>query len=257
MSDSLVAGAIGGSALVGGITSLFGSSQEANAAKQAANLAQQRYLTTRGDLAPYTAAGVNMLQPLQTLATSGPTGGGPDYVSQAAAMQPGQMTEAQLQATPGYQFTLDQGLKAVQNSAAARGLGVSGASLKGAATYATGLADSTYKDQFAIAQQRFSDVLGLNAAQQGNLTNQFNRLSGVATLGENAGAQTGSIGANLANTSANMLNQAGIDTAAGTQGVGSAATSAAQSYLNYNNYNNMLQTIQNQTTGGYTLSAPM
>ena len=249
---AFAAAAIGGSSIIGGITSLIGSSQTASAANKAANLSQQRYTTTRGDLLPYTQAGQNMLQPLQTLATSGPTGGGPDYVGTAASMQPGQMSQAQLEATPGYQFTRSQGLNALAGSQAARGLGVSGAALKGATTYATGLADSTYKDQFNIAQQRFSDVLGLNAAQQGNLTNQFARLSGIATIGENAGAQTGSVGANLAATAGNYLNQAGIDTAAGTSGIGSAATGAAQSYLNYNNYQNMLSTIgANRATGAY------
>lgn len=62
-------------------------------------------------------------------------------------------TLAQLQATPGYQFSLDQGLKATQNSAVSRGLGSSGAALKGAADYATGLAQSTYASQAQIYQQ--------------------------------------------------------------------------------------------------------
>jgi hypothetical protein len=84
------------------------------------------------------------------LAQSGPTAGGPDYIAQAAGERPLQMTQAQLEQTPGYQFTRDQGLKMTQSAAAARGLGVSGASLKGAATYATGLANTTYKDQFNL-----------------------------------------------------------------------------------------------------------
>ncbi len=53
-----------------------------------------------------------------------------------------------LEKTPGYQFTLDQGLKAVQNSYAAQGLGTSGAAMKGAADYAEGLASTTYQNQF-------------------------------------------------------------------------------------------------------------
>jgi hypothetical protein len=169
------------------------------------------------------------------------TGGGPDYISRADAMLPPQMTQTELEATPGYQFTLAQGLKATAGSAAARGLGVSGAALKGAAGYATGLANSTYKDQFNLAQQRFSDVLGLNTAQQSNITNQYSRASGLATLGENAGAQTGTVGANLAGTSASMINQAGVDTAAGIKGIGSAATGAAQNYLDYTNFQDYLK----------------
>jgi hypothetical protein len=67
------------------------------------------------------------------------------------------MTEAELVQTPGYQFNLSQGLRAAQNSAAARGLGVSGAALRGAANYATGLADSTYQNQFANQQTLWQD----------------------------------------------------------------------------------------------------
>jgi hypothetical protein len=84
---------------------------------------------------------------------------------------PPPMTQAQLEATPGYQFNLSQGLKATQSAAAAKGLGVSGAALKGASTYATGLADSTYQNQFNNAQQIYSDLF--NNAQTG-YTDAFN-----------------------------------------------------------------------------------
>lgn len=84
---------------------------------------------------------------------------------------------------PGYQFTLDQGLKAVQNSAAAKGLGISGAALKGAADYTTGLTNSAYsnyldnywksqqarfgqaKELFGQGQTRFQDITGLQQQQ--------------------------------------------------------------------------------------------
>jgi hypothetical protein len=235
------AAAIGGSALIGGITSMIGSSQAASAAKQAANQAQQRYIQTRSDLTPYNTAGQAVLPTMNALAMDR-TGGGPDYISRADAMLPPQMTQAELEATPGYQFALDQGIKAATGSAAARGLGVSsGGDIRGITGYATGLANSTYKDQFNLAQQRFSDVLGLNTAQQSNITNQYSRASGLATLGENAGAQTGTVGANLAGTSASMINQAGVDTAAGIKGIGSAATGAAQNYLDYTNFQDYLK----------------
>lgn len=103
---------------------------------------------------------------------------------------PVQMNEAQLQQTPGYQFNLTQGLKATQNAAAARGLGVSGAALKGAAQYATGLADSTYQNQFNNAVT--------------NKTNAYNMLSGATTIGANAanglGTTSSNVGANIAGT---------------------------------------------------------
>jgi hypothetical protein len=239
------AAATAGSAVIGGVTSLIGSGQAASASKQAANLQAQATAASRTSLAPYYTEGWAMLPSLEHLATSGPNGGGPDYLAQAAGMQPGQMTQAELEQTPGYQFNLAQGLKATQNAAAARGLGVSGAALKGAAKYATGLADSTYQNQFNNAQTRFQNVLNLNTGQQGNLTGQYNRLAGIATLGENAAAGAGAQGIQGANQAGNYLNQAGQAQAAGTLGIGSALNKGAQNYLSYD----ALKDFTGQTAG--------
>jgi hypothetical protein len=243
----LIAAAVAGSAVIGAGASIYGSSQSAAAAKSAAALQMQQYQTTRGDLAPYNQAGQSVLGDLTSLAQSGVNGGGTNYLQMAQDNLPGQMTEAQLQATPGYQFQLQQGLESTQNAAAARGLGVSGAALKGAATFATGLADSNYQNQFNNAQTKYSDILGLNTTQQGNLTNQYNRLSGVASLGENAAAQTGNAGTQAANSAGNALIASGNATAAGTTGASNALTGAANNYLSYN----LLNSALNGTTGGY------
>jgi hypothetical protein len=241
-------------ALVGGIGgaagSLLGGSSAASGSKAAADTQRQMYLTTRADLAPFVSAGTSVLPQLTSLATSGPTGGGPNYIDTAAANVPPTMTQAELEKTPGYQFNLSQGLKAVQAAAAARGLGVSGASIKGAATYATGLADSTYQNQFANAQQRFADYLNLNTAQQGQVQNQYARLHDTATLGANAAAQTGQTGATLAGNAGQYLQGAGLANAAGITGVGNALTGAANNYLAYNTLQNALAS-GNGTTGGY------
>jgi hypothetical protein len=238
-----------GGAVAGAAGSLIGGSKAASADTQAAQLAQQRYTQTRSDLLPYNTAGQSVLPDLTSLAQSGPFGpGGTNYLAMADRNLPGTMTQQDLEKTPGYQFNLSQGLKATQSSAAARGLGVSGAAMKGAATFATGLADSTYQNQFANQQTRYSDILGLNTTQQGNLAAQFGRLQGVASLGENAGAQTGTIGANLAATGGNALIQGGLASAAGTVGAGSAITGAGQNFLG----NSILQQmIGGGGTGGF------
>jgi hypothetical protein len=245
----MVAAALIGSAVVGAGASLYGSSQASKGAGNAANLQQQQFQTTRGDLQPYNAAGQAAEHNALALTDLGPTGGGPDYTSIAYNQYlPPRMTQAELEQTPGYQFTLAQGLKATQSAAAARGLGVSGASLKGAGTYATGLADKTYLDQFNVAQQRFGDVLNLNTAQQGNLQGQFNRLADITHTGESAAAQTGVAGTSSAATAGNYLNQAGLASAAGTTGVSNAVTGAANNYLAYN----ALQGYLNPQLGGYS-----
>lgn len=127
--------------------------------------------------------------------------------------------QATLNQTPGYQFSLNQGLKSVQNSAAARGLGSSGAAMKGAASYATGLADNTYQNQF-------NDILQ-------SRQNTYNMLAGQQSQGENAAAQTGNIGSNLAQGAANSLTQAGTAQAAGLTGAANSLTNAGNSYLGY------------------------
>jgi hypothetical protein len=262
------AAAIAGSAVLGAGTSLYGSSQAASSAKAAANLQRQQFDETRGDLSAYFTPGREAYGNALSLAESNPFGSGPDYIGQAADWTtqagqniPGQMTQQQLEQTPGYQFTLDQGLKATQSAMAARGLGASGAALKGAAAYATGLANKTYQDQFAIQQQRFADISGLganylnlNTARQGNLTNAFNRYNSLATIGENAAATSGAQGTQMAATAGSYLNQAGLAQAAGAQGVNSALTGAANNYLAYNAYNQrtQAQALQNPQLTGYS-----
>jgi hypothetical protein len=243
----VAAAVIGGSALLSAGSSLLGSSAASSAASKSAAEQLSMYNQTRSDLLPYNTTGQNALSSAYNLATGSPTGGGPDYVSQAASNVPGTMTQSQLEQTPGYQWQMQQGLKAVQSAAASRGLGVSGASIKGGATYATNLADSNYETQFNNQQSRFTDYLNLNTGQQSNLTNQFNRLNSLASLGENAAATTGQQGTTAASNYGNYTTQAGADTAAGYKGVSNALTSGVNNYLGYNAYQNS----RNPTTGGY------
>lgn len=198
-------GATIGGAVIGAGANLIGGSMQASAANNAANLQQQQYQQTRNDLLPFTKAGQTATN---ALLTALPT-----------LTAPINMDKATLRQTPGYQFNLNQGLKSVQNGAAARGLGSSGAALKGAETYATGLADSTYQNQFNNANT--------------NKQNAFNFLSGVGTLGENAGAQSGSIGQAGAAAAGNSLTAGGTAAAAGLVGAGNALTNGLNTYGGY------------------------
>lgn len=280
------AAAVAGSSALSAGASLAGSGKAASASKQASQMQAEEYLSTQNQLQPFHDIAVNQALPaLYNLAASGPTAGGPDYVSQAASYLPGALGDvnlatgflqnaaalgqggaagmAALEQTPGYQFALDQGLKATQSGAAARGLGVSGASMKGAAGYAQGLASQTYQQQFqnqlslATGAQNLGtqmlnlsgSALNLNTGQQGQIQNQAGRLQAIAALGESAAAQTGSIGATLAGNAGNYLQQAGLAQAAGTTGVANAVTGGVNNYLGYNALQSYLGA--NQGTGGY------
>jgi hypothetical protein len=211
--NAWVATAIVGSAVIGAATTAYTSSKAADAQVAATNKASDTQLTlgresnklladqygqTREDLAPYRTAGNENLAELQKRL--------PFLTS------PIEMDQAALEKTPGYQFTKDQGLKAVQNSAAARGLGVSGAALKGAASFTTGLANQTYKDQFAL--------------ENTNRQNAFDRLMGLVTVGGNAAAQTATIGNKAATTQAGVNTATGQGVAANTIGGGNAQAAA-------------------------------
>src|ERR1044072_1210880 len=213
--------------------------QQADAERQAAELQHQQYEETRADLLPYNQAGQSVLPDLLAYQKKAQ-----DALTSAAADVkagiPGPFTEDWLRQQPGYQWNLSQGMKAMQSSAAARGLGVSGAALKGAQQWGTGLADSTYKTAWDTAQQRFTDL------QQNfkNIYDQFGQgydmTKGIATLGENAAAQTGDIGAKLATGAAGNLAGAGQAEAAGTtagaqslSGGLQALSNAPMNYLMY------------------------
>lgn len=209
-------GAIVGSAVVGAGASLIGSSNAADAQTNAANQASatqlQMYNQTRSDLLPYQTAGQDFTNQLTQ--------------RMGDLTAPFAMTQDQLEKTPGYQFTKTQGLKAVNNALGARGLLNSGAVMKGAADYATGLADKTYLDQFN--------------ADQTQKTNIYNKLLGGAQLGENAAAQTGSYGTQTAGQVGQNIIGAGNASAAASMAGANAIGSAAGSIPQYMMFNKLI-----------------
>lgn len=186
-----------GGAAAGGLSSiagsLMGSSAQKKASKQAIAAQMAMFEKMQKNLQPYMDAGESAINPL--LGLIGANGEDP---------------QAALEKLPGYQFTKTQGLKAVQNSAAARGLGSSGAAYKGAADYATGLADNTFGDQ-------------------------FNRLLGLTTMGANAAAGAGSgaiqTGANVASSYGNLGNAEAAGYLGGAAGINNSVNSGMGMYL--------------------------
>jgi len=206
-------GATVGAAALGAAGSIAGGFLQKSATDNATATQKQMYEEGRSDLAPFRTAGAtatNML--LDKL---------PDLTA------PVEMDQATLEKTPGYQFNLRQGLKSVQNGAAARGLGRSGAAAKGAAGFATGLADSTFQQQFANAVT--------------NKQNAFNFLMQPAQLGSNA-ATASAANANTAgaNIGQNIVS-GGTALAAGVTGAGNVASNAGNTIGGYNYANQLLR----------------
>lgn len=232
LCNAWVATAVIGSAVIGAGASIYASGKAGDAQRDAAQMgidAQQRmYNQTRSDLTPYRTAGESALTTLN------------EKLPELTA--PIELTQDWLESTPGYKFTREQGLKSVQNSAAARGLGVSGAALKGAASFATGLADNTYKTQFDVANI--------------NKTNAYNRLKGLVDTGQSAAAQTGTVGMNAANQTSSLLSQSGTATAAQYNAMGGAVTNAANNIGGYAMYKGLYGSPTNTWANPDKLASP-
>ena len=202
---SWVATAILGSGVLSAATTAWGASKASDAQQQAAQQAQANQMAmfqqSKAALNPY----MNL----------GNYSGGLLQSELPSLIKPINMDQATLEKTPGYQFNLTQGLKATQNSAAARGLGSSGAALKGAATFATGLADNTYQNQFNNAMQ--------------NKQFEYNSLLGPTQVGENAAGALAGAANNEANGVSSALGYGGNAQAQGYNAFGTAANSLGNS----------------------------
>ena len=183
-------GAAGG--VVSGISSIFAS----NAQQDAANKANAQLGGTLSNITdsqkPYTTAGN---QAISTMSNDVANGTG---FAKAFNMN-------DFYNDPGYQFTLQQGTNAVNNSAAAKGGLLSGAAAKGLANYTTGLANQTYGDAFNRYMQN---------RQQG-----YNELSGIANLGQSATQNVNNAALNVGNLQAQNTIGAGNAQAAGIMGL--------------------------------------
>lgn len=225
-----IAAAVLGAGALGAGASIYGATKAADAQVDSTNaaLAQERsiYGQNQNLLQPFIQAGASNIpalnswldpnnpnNPLSSLinftnpnATSGPLSSlinftNPNNASSPLAAllgltTPGANMDATLQQTPGYQFSEDQGLRAVNNQLASRGLGGSpGAVAKGAANFTTGLASNTWQNVVNALQGVFTSGTG---ALQNTYASGANALQSLFTGGANAlqgavntGAQAG------------------------------------------------------------------
>lgn len=244
-----IALAAGVSATAGLAGSAMSASAAGSAAKtqaaaqlQAANLQNAQYQQTYGNLQPYNLSGQGNLPNYQSYYNT--TNQALNGASQAALAQApnGNSIAQAVTNSPAYQFNLAQGLQATQDSAAARGLGVSGAAWKGATNYATGLANTYYQNAFNNQQQIYGDYQNnyANALNTQNAT--FQQLGAPVSLGENAAAMSGNIGQQAAAAQGGYVAGAGQSQAAGITGTANALNNGLQqvgnSGLNYLAYQN-------------------
>lgn len=184
---SVVSGVVG--ALTGADASRSAANTQADAAREAARMQMEMFEKSREDYAPWRKAGSDALNVL-----SGKIAAGPGNYRQS----------------PGYEYRLKEGLDAVEASAAARGRGLSGATMRGLNRYAQDYATNDYDNfltryyQSLTPHQSMAGVgmtalqttsnLGANAANQAGM---YNTMAGNALAGgyiNQANAITGAIG---------------------------------------------------------------
>ncbi len=242
-------GSVAGSAISSG-ASAAGSKAQQTSSNEALASQNAQFAYNQGQILPYIATGDVAQQGQNQLIGQ--------YVPhlndlQNAMVGLGSSETAQnfLEQTPGYQFALNQGLKSTQNAAAARGLGVSGAALKGAASYATGLADNTYQQQYSNASNNLTQA---NNVYQG----LFGDYGSQASLGENAGVGAGSQGQAASNNNSNLLTGLGNSQGAAAIAQGNALSGAIPGIGNaLTGYNNSLalQKYLDNTGSQYSATA--
>lgn len=227
MAVSAVAAATIGSAVISSSAAKSAAKTQSNAANQAADaqlqatreqLAQQQamYNQNVARMNPFVQAGQGALSQL----AAGTKAGG-QFVTP--------FSQTQFQADPSYQWRLQQGQKALQASAAAKGLLMSGQGAIDIANYGQNAASQEYQ----AAYNRYNDT-----------QNQiFNRLTTLAGNSQNAaaglGAQGTQVSSNMANTAmtgaqnaSNYLTSGAAASAAGQVGAANAITGAIGSGLN-------------------------
>jgi hypothetical protein len=138
----------------------------------------------RADVAPFRQAGVNALGVVSDLSGAN----GPDAATKALA---------NYQTSPGYQFQLGQGLRAIDAGAASTGILRSGATIKAEQAFGQGLADS----DFGTYYNRLMDLTKVGASAATG-TAQTDASAGTATAGI-----IGNTAAGISNAANNYANQ--------------------------------------------------
>lgn len=214
MPNPLVA--IAGSSVVGGLASYAGAREQAKAADRSTQ-AQERMFNRQVELQePFRQVGVNAL---------------PELVA-ASRYEP--FTMAKFQADPGYAFRLKEGLRAIENSALAGGMGQSGATLRGLTRYGQ-----------QLGSEEFTNAFNRYQAERAARLNPLQSLAGMGqTTAQNIAGQAGQLGQNIG---ANIIG-AGNARASGYMGVANALTGGLGQYLNYSQGQDMLKAYRDANT---------
>lgn len=211
----MIAAAVVGSSLIGSSASRSAASTQADAANRAADLQMQQFERQVELQEPWRQAGITALNKLIPMST--------EYTP---------FGMKQFQQDPGYAFRMQEGMKALERSAAARGGLLSGGMLKGAQRYGQDLASQEYMNAF----NRY----------QAERNAQLNPLQSLAGVGQTATNQLGQAGQTMAGNVGQALGAAAQARASGYIGGANALSQGLGTYLNYQQNQNLLNMLRPQ-----------
>lgn len=210
---------------IGAAASLAGGAMQArateNATDAATGLQREMYDRTEQRLQPWTDAGGEGLGAyMNELGFTESGYNAPDLPD----MSYDAMAEG-FQESPGYQYALEQGQQAIQNSAAARGNLHSGNTQLELLRHAMGVADQGFNNYYNMNRQGVMD--NHNMRQQ-----QLSRLESLTNSGAQAATQQGQFGANMATNVGSMMMQGGMASSGAMAGGIAGAANSVNAGLN-------------------------
>ena len=216
------AGIIG--AVIGAAGSAYAANKSAGAAKSAANAQRDAQMQAIDEQRrQYDLSRSDEMPYMQA---------GRDALAQLQALNSGDFSS--FHAAPDYQFALTQGLQGLDRSAAARGSLYSGGHSADVTDYAEGLANRYYDDY-------------------------YNKIAGLANLGQDATARTGVLGAGAANAISGAFGNIGDARAQGiigganawANGINSIGSAFGRAAYGFQNNVHPVYPNSDDTYGGY------
>jgi len=217
-----MAGALIGAATIGAVGSMAGAGMSASASS-AANAANQKMMRdiwagSYKDMQPYRRLGKEGAQRYRVmlpelLRQSQYQEYTPEMYAQSPLYTPMVRNLAELQATPGYQFQLQQGQKELAQSAAARGGLLSGAQLQAAQGFGQRQAATGFQDAWQRAQNAYMNAFNANTVGQkmrmAGASQQSGMLGDITKLGYSAAQAPWALAQGIAPTAMSSNTYAG------------------------------------------------
>ena len=164
------------------------------AADEALQFQKDTFAKNQENLAPWLESGKAALTQLNEL-----TAPGSEFMKDYPAFD---FKTSDFTVDPSYQFVLDEGNKALQRRAAAKGGALGGAAVKEALRYNQGAASTEYSTVYNRALEKYRTNFNVN---QQNRATKFNELSGIAGTGQMTANELTAAGQSAATTSGNIV----------------------------------------------------